>query len=339
MPSDTPEVLAAQLRGHVMVRHHLWRQRRSPRLAARQWWQLRHRSQLADGTVVQCLQSLHQRSLWLSPSAHAVSSTMTDGLRFDAGRCARTILVCGLATCLGCGGKSGRAPDEVMSAGGQPGAAAGAANSWPTAGADNGSPGGTEAAGGTGGAAIVQAPTPCEGPCMDTGPRPTPLPRPICPLQEPQVGEACSVPDLLCSYGDAPTPRCRGYYQCENGSWTEDAALNNFPCLANADCPATAANVSQCTLENTGIPCAYPDQLCYCASGKNKQTGAPGYWNCYGAPVNQDCPATLPNIGEGCAEQGLECHYAVDGCTAPPHSTVFCRDGAWEDGEPLGCLG
>jgi len=258
-----------------------------------------------------------------------------------AGGRMRRILVFALLGFIGCGGKSGHTGDGGISAGGQAGALAGAANGDATAGAANNLAGGTAGGGtsGMGGMAITQAPTPCEGACMDTGPRPMPLPRPTCPTQQPQVGDACSVADLLCSYGDAPTPRCRAYYHCENGSWAPDAALNNYPCLMNADCPDVAANLSQCTLENAGIPCAYPDQLCYCASGKNKQAGAPGYWNCYGAPMNQNCPATLPNIGEGCAVQGLECHYAVDGCSAPPHSTVFCREGAWEDGEPLGCLG
>jgi hypothetical protein len=241
------------------------------------------------------------------------------------------ILIVTLVFSASCGGKSSETMGPRASAGGREQSAAGASSGGNAASATGPS------TGSAGVAAIAQAPTPCEGGCMDTGLRPSPLPRPSCPLEEPQRGDPCSAEDLLCGYGDAPTPRCREYYRCQNGGWTKDPSLDQYPCVMNTNCPDMAENLSACTLETAGVPCAYPGLLCFCATGKNSQPGARGYWNCYGPPMNSDCPATLPNIGEGCAAQGLECHYAVDGCSAPPHSTVFCREGAWEDGEALIC--
>jgi hypothetical protein len=146
----------------------------------------------------------------------------------------------------------------------------------------------------------------------------------------------CDTDQLECSYGDSPTPHCRRYYLCDSGSWQLDSF---FVCqeLPDGYCPAEPEQAEQCVVEIPGLPCIYPgDVSCVCQAHLGAP-GAPGGWNCYGPPVNTACPATLPNIGEGCSTNGVQCNYAVDGCSAPPNSTVYCFDGAWEEGEGLSC--
>jgi hypothetical protein len=203
----------------------------------------------------------------------------------------------------------------------------------------SGSNGGASGTTLTAGTSATPSPSPCEGRCPDTAERPTPLPRPNCPEVEPDPGSECEDPDLECSYGDSPTPACRHHYQCKSAAWNvlSDAA---HPCVMPVDCPAAPPAVgTSCTVSSPGIPCDYGDQLCYCGRAPDDlSVGVPGTWACFGAPVNPACPARLPNIGEGCEPQALACDYAINGCTAPPDSTVFCRDGAWEEGEKLRCI-
>lgn len=164
--------------------------------------------------------------------------------------------------------------------------------------------------------------------CPDPGTRPSTLPPPVCPEAEPGVGGECADEGLACSYGDSPTPHCRRYYDCAGGAWELSPANANYTCTAISDCPAKPAFEEACGEAEPGIPCVYGNVLCFCDGG---------YWNCFGPPANEDCPLVLPNIGDGCTEQALECNYASDGCWAPPNSTVFCHDGAWEEGEKLSC--
>jgi hypothetical protein len=85
------------------------------------------------------------------------------------------------------------------------------------------------------------------------------------------------------------------------------------------------------------MPCEYGQLLCMCVSTALYED-SPGRWLCTGPPEDMQCPATLPNLGDGCSTPGVECYYLWDGCTAAPGSTVFCYDGAWEEGRPLVCL-
>jgi hypothetical protein len=223
----------------------------------------------------------------------------------------------------GCGGTSSSQDSN--------GGAIGIAGGSNTAGASTGSSGqGVDAAGGN------PSPDPCVGACKDSGMRPAPLPRPQCPLLEPTVDAACSEADLRCSYGDAPTPRCRDYYRCSAGKWALDSSAA-YPCVTALQCPSAPDPGGACVIEVPGLPCAYTGLLCFCEASSDPAPGAAGHWGCYGPPVNSACPAQLPNLGEGCETQALECHYASNGCTAPPNSTVFCRGGAWEEGQELLC--
>jgi len=197
------------------------------------------------------------------------------------------------------------------------------------------------AASGAGGPGMLASggkpsPDPCVGACTNTSARPAPLPRPQCPELEPSAGAACSEADLRCSYGDAPTPRCRTYYRCSASKWALDAS-DAYPCVTATQCPSAPPQGAACQVEVPGVPCAYTGLLCFCEAASDAAAGADGHWGCYGPPADPACPALLPNLGEGCATQALECHYASNGCTAPPNSTVFCRGGAWEEGQELLC--
>jgi hypothetical protein len=86
-----------------------------------------------------------------------------------------------------------------------------------------------------------------------------------------------------------------------------------------------------CTPTLAWAPCVYEDAMCSCMNGVHWASGS-DRWLCYGPPRDADCPKSLPNIGEGCATQGVQCSY-LEGCDVPPYSTVFCRNGAWEEGE------
>jgi hypothetical protein len=203
-----------------------------------------------------------------------------------------------------------------------------------TPGASGSGSGGSAAAAG---ANATPSPSLCRGACSDTADRPSSLPSPKCPEAEPMPAGSCNQVDLECSYGDSPTPACRRLYQCQSEGWmlVSDAA---HPCETAVDCPAAPVPGTDCIVSTPQTPCDYGDQLCYCTRAPDDlSVGVPGTWACFGAPMNPACPARLPNIGEGCARQALACDYAVNGCIAAPDSTVFCRDGAWEQGETLPC--
>jgi hypothetical protein len=203
----------------------------------------------------------------------------------------------------------------------------------------SGSDGGASARGGTGGEEPLGLPCfddPLDRvpPCEQELERPVPDPRPVCPESEPQVGDSCTEAGLLCSYGEAATSSCRAYYQCSEGSWTLDTRLDpeRYPCEPPAGhCPPEPPTLGDgCTPPPGYTPCVYEDVMCSCVAGNHWATSAE-QWLCYGPPDDPSCPALLPNIGEGCSTQGVQCSYVED-CEFPPYSTVFCYDGAWEEG-------
>jgi hypothetical protein len=166
-----------------------------------------------------------------------------------------------------------------------------------------------------------------------------PLPRPVCPELEPDDGASCPNQGLLCSYGDAPVAQCRHAYACDASVWHLDTSrMSSRPCLPLPDdyCPATPQHMQPCTVATPGIPCSYEALSCLCMA-REPRPGAAGTWACYGPPENAACPATLPNLGEGCASNGAACDYSFDGCTADPNSSLFCYEGAWERGEGYSC--
>jgi hypothetical protein len=151
------------------------------------------------------------------------------------------------------------------------------------------------------------------------------------------LGDPCTNRDLVCGYGDSATPSCRSYYRCVNDAWTRDPEIHQarYPCdEPPADyCPAAPPPPgTSCTPVPARAPCVYEDVSCACVSGTHWATDGTDAWLCYGPPRDAQCPAALPNVGEGCSTAGVQCSYLED-CEFPPYSTVFCREGAWEAGE------
>jgi len=252
---------------------------------------------------------------------------------FDLGR------ACSLAVLLAaaCGGKGSTSAGSTGGEAGQPGQAG--------ASAQGGSAGSAGSAASSGAAGLEHDPAadalPCVNhprrpPCEVIDDRPVPGPRPICPEAEPVVGETCAEPGLVCGYGDAATPTCRHYYECTETGWRLDPRINEdrYACEEQPEefCPAEPPPLGlACTPTGAWAPCVYEDAMCSCMIGDHWASGSER-WLCYGPPRDADCPKSLPNIGEGCATQGVQCSY-LEGCDFPPYSTVFCRNGAWEEGE------
>ena len=185
-----------------------------------------------------------------------------------------------------------------------------------------------------------QAAAPCRGACDDHGAvRPTPLPRPECPDEQPQPGDRCAVDaQQLCGWGDADDATCRSVLQCQARVWTAPPPYSFFSPLACArslpqDCPEQLPQQDTQCLISLGVPvkCAYAGALtCYCGGPRVSQPGTLSRWACYGPPDDVRCPERMPNLGEGCAEPGVECDYSpfYDPCLGPIASRR-CSEGAW----------
>jgi len=189
------------------------------------------------------------------------------------------------------------------------------------------------------------ASVPCLGPCSDDlGQRPKPLPAPQCPNDEPTLGQPCQAAEATCSYGDELEVACRRFYQCEM-TWTTPERLP-VSCeearRATESCPAKPpVQGGACTVSSAGqgVGCSYSNVTCYCRGRALLPPGGPGSWTCVGPPEDPRCPAILPNLGTGCAVNGVECVYVGDGCSAQPYTNVFCFRGAWEEGQGSACAG
>ncbi len=245
---------------------------------------------------------------------------------------------------LACGGKRSTAPDASGAAGDTTGpASAHGGSTQDGAGPPGGSLSETSETNGASGASGEDAAPPGDLPCLvdprvppckPIEGRPLPGPRPSCPEAEPTVGAPCSEPDLVCGYGDAGSPACRGYYQCAATGWVRDPRMNGYRCdePPTGYCPAEPPpTATACTPVPSRSSCVYADVSCRCVDGHHWATPGDG-WICYGPPRDPLCPLALPNIGEGCSTPGVQCSYWED-CDFPPYSTVFCYSGAWEEGE------
>ena len=251
---------------------------------------------------------------------------------------------------LACGGKGSSVPDAAGAGGdatGSSGSSAAQGGSSQQGGEPRGGSSGTSAmSGASGDDTDPPGDQPCledprVPPCEMIEDRPLPGPRPICPEAEPMVGDPCSEPSLLCSYGDSPTPTCRSHYECTPTGWILDPRMSSYPCNEPAPgyCPAEPPPPgTECTPISHLAPCVYADVSCSCLSRFHWATQGVDSWLCFGPPRDAQCPRLLPNIGEGCSTPGVQCSYLED-CDFPPNSTVFCHSGAWEEGyRPPPCL-
>lgn len=172
--------------------------------------------------------------------------------------------------------------------------------------------------------------------------RAEPLAKPTCPTNEPAAGDVCTINGLKCSYGTSQASYCRKFFLCTAGEWTL-ADEPKATCVKQPDsfCPAKPNDGLTCIVGDTDVyvPCEYDGGvLCYCIGNPPGKPSASDKWACYGPPSNKNCPANLPNLGDGCANTGLTCHYGVQqqGCYSP-YADVYCFKGVWEASEPR-CL-
>jgi hypothetical protein len=176
--------------------------------------------------------------------------------------------------------------------------------------------------------------------CTPVSSRPKPVGRPACPEGKPDAGADCSNDGLKCSYGESQASYCRDFMVCSAGQWS-DTSEPKATCLTqpNEFCPVKPSLGAACTVGATSVyvPCEYEaGVLCYCLGNPVGKPGARGQWDCYGPPSSPRCPEALPNLGDGCAETGITCHYGVksQGCYAP-YADVYCYQGAWEASSPI----
>lgn len=177
---------------------------------------------------------------------------------------------------------------------------------------------------------------PCYGPCEDDSgsTRPLPLTRPICPEAPPSLGDACDVAIDLCTYGDSSSTTCRTFFTCADGEWRVPERFSGIVCQQPRDCPAEFPHGDACALESVNelAGCEYPGGYsCFCSRGSLQ-------WGCWGPPIDTRCPERLPNIGEGCDVQALQCSYAPNGCNVLSTAGVLCFDGVWQE-SGLSCFG
>lgn len=213
----------------------------------------------------------------------------------------------------------------------------------------SGAPEGSAGRGGnsaTGGSGAVPANDPSNFACLldqrctPGGERQDPLPPPSCPASEPSEGEPCETGEGECSYGDSVAAYCRSYFACVEGSW-QVPSTRRGTCATHPEgfCPARPEHAASCTVGNVDVyvPCEYPNGVsCYCLGNPVGRVGATSTWECYAPPTNPACPELLPNLGDGCAENGQSCHYGIvqQGCFAP-YADVYCFQGAWEASFPV----
>lgn len=179
---------------------------------------------------------------------------------------------------------------------------------------------------------------PCVGACSDdVEVRPKPGPPPSCPGDEPQEGTDCARDGEVCSYGDG-IATCRAVLYCDDGTWQDPQPT--VSCPTAPDCPQQQPEQgSACAVpvDGPGAACRYEGAVhCYCGWSARAYPGSDSEWECWGPPRDERCPAELPNYGEGCTPQGLECNYSPDACFTVG-SSVFCFDGVWEGSTGLSC--
>lgn len=186
---------------------------------------------------------------------------------------------------------------------------------------------------------------PCPGGCEDEDEldRVVPGPRPECPDEQPTEGSSCSevTLDLSCSYGEAANTSCRTFARCVGVTWqiTDPA----FECHDPEDgfCPnEQPEQFSKCTVGSHGsiATCQYPTNVTCACGTRERQPGDASQWGCVGPPSDPRCPVQIPNAGEGCDVQALQCTYAPSACEGQIYDTVFCYQGQWEYVTSKNCL-
>ncbi len=164
--------------------------------------------------------------------------------------------------------------------------------------------------------------------------------RELCQATPPASGSVCAPPAASgpgmgssarahCSWGDDPRPQCRTLALCEKeGTWsvTEPAP----DCTKSPPLPAAcgdSAPTPGTSCEGKPAECWFPDGMhCWCsecAGGSSYpvcQLADPPEWAC-NTPI-KGCPATLPQAGTACSEEGQNCGESCD-------LAIRCTGGFW----------
>jgi hypothetical protein len=168
-----------------------------------------------------------------------------------------------------------------------------------------------------------------------------------CPDQEPPLNSSCEQPGTRCTYGDIWWPRCRGWWDCEFESATEnkwhlyygseerecDEPLGPScpaqPPTEPTACPSTAVG---CFYEDTGTLCDC--RQCCNEAGCYRCMGLPDgslRWKC-DVPRDPQCPKLRPNLGAPCdLPEGTVCYG--DLCDRE----ISCTGGVWIRGPFVTC--
>lgn len=182
--------------------------------------------------------------------------------------------------------------------------------------------GGGGGSGGTGGASVSSG----SGGTGGTGGMTNPS---ICPTTEPTMGDACSTPDLHCSYGEGAFPMCRHRYRCEMGAW---AKFGGYCDSEPAPCAPSPPDGTACPGQTSY--CVDQNRLCMCpVCGGAGCPPEPWSWSCSSPPAT-GCPDIVPNEGTACVDPAIVCDYGI---MCNEHATARCQNGLWRWDEDFPC--
>ena len=151
-----------------------------------------------------------------------------------------------------------------------------------------------------------------------------------CPAAAP-VGGTCTAAQqgLRCTYGTDVRPECRTDYTCTSGGW---ATTKNF-CASAIDCGANAPTQgAACSTEGV---CVIGSEICVCGSCWAGPCSTSPTWGCAQPPTTAGCPATVPNDGTACTQEGLSCNYGL--VCAGSGAVVDCKSGRWTWNQTIAC--
>jgi len=157
-----------------------------------------------------------------------------------------------------------------------------------------------------------------------------PPPGDPCPQMAPEAGAPCNT-NLVCEYGDQPTPVCNALFQCSKRqcsndppTWRQIGLASGCPLGQPSGCPSVYAEASDGGACGASGVCQYTAARCVC-SGQRLQ--------CSTAPSS--CPAQRPRLGTPCSvamAPGDVCFFEVEGfpvrdlCSADGYR---CSSGTW----------
>ena len=149
-----------------------------------------------------------------------------------------------------------------------------------------------------------------------------------CPSIAPVPGAACSDLGVQCEYGANVQQGCNEFLVCARDVWVvfvpsgicggpgpgQSCPAAYTPTLSGSDCSSDGGSVT--------FACAYPQGTCYCQSTPNQRALG---WICVAAPPG--CPATPPESGQSCSQEGLRCDYGF--CYGG--ASLVCASSIWNN--------